>query len=228
MPAESGRPAAPALDRTAHYLLTASAGSVNAVGFLALGGVFTSVMTANLALLGLGLGSGHPGTARLAALAIVAYVLGVVVGGKTVLGRGRRGTGGLRAALLVECLLLWGGWIVWLSAGGAPEGASRAVLLAASSLAMGCQNGAVRVVTGGAETTAYMTGAITGLVTRTLRTGRFDRHVGLIIVLIPAGAALGGLAVRWARLGAPAVAAALVTIAWAAVARGAGTGHDAP
>lgn len=222
MPADRGHTSAPALDRTAQYLLTAAAGCVNAVGFLVLGGVFTSVMTANLALLGLGIGGGHPGTARLAALAIVAYVVGVVVGSKAAavgLGRRRHRTGGVRAALLAECVLLWGVWIFWLGVGGEPGAAQRAALLAASSLAMGCQNGGVRVVTGGAETTAYMTGAITGLVAQAVQRGTFDRHVGLIVALIPVGAALGGLAVRWARLGAPAISAALVTAALLAVVR---------
>lgn len=221
MPAERGHTSAPGLDRTAQYLLTAAAGCVNAVGFLVLGGVFTSVMTANLALLGLGLGGGHPGTVRLAALAIVAYVIGVVLGSKAAVGFGRRPhrAGGVRAALLAECVLLWGVWIFWLSVGGEPGAAQRATLLAASSLAMGCQNGGVRIVTGGAETTAYMTGALTGLVAETVRARTFDRHVALTVVLIPVGAALGGFAVHWARLGAPAMAAALVTAAALVVAR---------
>ncbi|MEW2164858.1 YoaK family protein [Streptomyces sp. NPDC007084] len=221
MPAERGHTSAPALDRTAQYLLTAAAGCVNAVGFLVLGGVFTSVMTANLALLGLGLGGGHPGTARLAALTIVAYVTGVVLGGRAAAGIGRepRRTGGLRAALVAECALLWAVWVFWVSVGGEPGAAQRATLLAASSLAMGCQNGGVRVVTGGAETTAYMTGALTGLVAEGVRTRRLDRHIALTVVLIPVGAALGGFAVRWARLAAPALAAVLVTLALLAVVR---------
>ncbi|MFE9809940.1 YoaK family protein [Streptomyces sp. NPDC005548] len=223
MPADRGHTSAPALDRTAQYLLTAAAGCVNAVGFLVLGGVFTSVMTANLALLGLGLGGGHPGTARLAALAIVAYVVGVLVGSRAAVGFGRRRhrIGGVRAALMAECVLLWGVWIFWLGVGGEPGAAQRAALLAASSLAMGCQNGGVRVLTGGAETTAYMTGAITGLVAEAVQRRTFDRHVALIVALIPVGAALGGLAVRWARLGAPAISAVLVTAALMAVVRAA-------
>ncbi|GGX76239.1 hypothetical protein GCM10010515_49910 [Streptomyces fructofermentans] len=201
-------------------LLTTAAGCVNAVGYLALGGVFTSVMTANSALLGLALAGGYPAVAHLAALAIVAYLVGVALGSKAALGSRQRPPG-MRGALVAEAVVLWAVWVFWLAVGGEPGSAQQATLLAGGSLAMGCQSGGVRIVTGGAQTTAYMTGAITGVVSELVANKQFQKHVALIVVLIPVGAALGGLAIRWARLAAPAIPALLVTAALVVVSRAA-------
>lgn len=210
---------APGLETRAQMLLTVASGCVNAVGYLTLGGVFTSVMTANSALLGLALGSGSLAVVRLAALAIAAYLGGVALGSKAAVGFGSRRGLGVRGALAGECAVLWSVWAYWLAVAGEPGHVEQAVLLAASSLAMGCQSGGVRVSAGGAVTTAYMTGAMTGVVAEAVAHKRFKKHVALIVVLLPAGAALGGLAVRFARLAAPALPALLVSAAIFLVAR---------
>ncbi len=217
MAGSGDRPADPGLGTKSQVLLTTAAGCVNAIGFLTLGGVFTSVMTANSALLGLALGNGDPAMAKLAGVAIVAYLAGAVLGGSAAARSGRGVRSGMRGALAVECVVLSAVWAFWLVVDGRPQAVEKAVLLAASCLAMGCQSGGVRVASGGALTTAYMTGAMTGVVTDFVTRRRFDRHVALIVLLLPVGAAIGGLTVRWARLAAPAVPVLLVAAALAVV-----------
>ncbi|MEV7990968.1 YoaK family protein [Streptomyces sp. NPDC086077] len=212
------------LDLTGQVLLTTTAGCVNTVGYLALGGVFTSVMTANLALLGLASGVGDPSVARLAALAILAYWAGTAVGSKVAVSSFRRRPDamGLKGALAVETLVLWSVSVTWMIVDGEPGSVQRAVLLAASALAMGCQGGGVRVATRGAASTSYLTGAMTSVIAELVQNRRFDRNVALIIVCMPVGAALGGMAIRWARLTAPGIAALLATVALLLVARRSG------
>ncbi|MFJ8006790.1 DUF1275 family protein [Streptomyces fagopyri] len=199
--------------RTAQFLLTLASGAVNAVSFLALGGVFTSVMTANSALLGLALGNGHLSLANLAALAIAAYLVGAAAGSWITAASGPAPLTGVAGALLAESALLWALFAAWLFLDGAPGTTARGALLAVGATAMGCQSGSVRVVAGSSVTTAYITGALTGLVAQATVERKLQRHNALVILLLPVGAAVGGAAVRWARLLAPAIPAVLVTAA---------------
>ncbi|WP_393072411.1 YoaK family protein [Streptomyces sp. LN704] len=199
--------------RTAQFLLTLASGAVNAISFLALGGVFTSVMTANSALLGLALGNGHLSLANLAALAIAAYLVGAAAGSWITAATGRVPLTGVAGALLAESVLLWAVFACWLLLGGAPGTTARGVLLAVGAVSMGCQSSSVRVVAGSSVTTAYITGALTGLVAQATVERKLQGHNALVILLLPVGAALGGAAVRWAHLLAPAIPAVLVTAA---------------
>ncbi|MFJ4467844.1 YoaK family protein [Streptomyces sp. NPDC089424] len=212
------------LDLAGQALLTMTAGCVNTVGYLALGGVFTSVMTANLALLGLASGVGDPSVARLAAVAILAYWAGSAVGSKVAVSslRRRPDAVGLKGALAVEILVLWSVSAIWMTVDGRPGSVQQALLLAASALAMGCQGGGVRAATSGATSTSYLTGAMTGVIAELVQNRRFDARVTLIIVCMPVGAALGGLAIRWARFAAPGIAALLATVVLLLVVRRSG------
>ncbi|MGW2031787.1 DUF1275 family protein [Streptomyces sp. NPDC001356] len=215
---------APSLDRSpwpgrsgvTRHLLTLAAGAANAFGFLALDGVFTSVVTANSALLGLHLGDAHLAAARLVAVALLGYVVGAAAGAVVAAGRGRLRGRGIRGGLFLEALLLWlvvCGWLGWHMA---PHGAARTLLLFLTALAMGCQNGSVRVTAGSEVTTAYLTGLLTSTVTAFATRGRLrTRSVGIVAALI-AGAAVEGAVHRWLRPGAPLVPALLVTAALAA------------
>jgi uncharacterized membrane protein YoaK (UPF0700 family) len=195
-------------------LLTLAAGAANAFGFFALGGVFTSVVTANSALLGLR--NAHLAAARLVAVALLGYVVGAVVGGLVAAGRGRlRGTG-IRGGLLLEALLLWlvvGGWLYWYMA---PHGAARALLLFLMAAAMGCQNGSVRVTAGSEMTTAYLTGLFTATITAFAIEGRLQARSLVVVASLIAGAVVDGAVCRWLRPAAPFVPALLVTVALAA------------
>ncbi|WP_237554725.1 YoaK family protein [Streptomyces sp. SID4948] len=195
-------------------LLTMAAGAVNAIGFVALGGVFTSVMTANMGLLGLAAGSGRAGLAGHSLVAIAGFVAGVPIGGR--LAATRRGRpAGVRAALAVELVILCGITAGWASQGGRPDGTARLVLLAAAALAMGCQSGTIHVAAPAGVSTTYLTGSLTSVLRELATSGVFRARTALVVVMLPLGALFGGLAVSRAREAAPAVPAALVLAALA-------------
>ncbi len=58
-------------------ILAATAGATDAISFLALGGVFSSVMTANLVLLGLGAGQQNGPLTLRAGAALTGYIVGL-------------------------------------------------------------------------------------------------------------------------------------------------------
>ncbi|GGM22654.1 hypothetical protein GCM10010129_78720 [Streptomyces fumigatiscleroticus] len=92
--------------RTVRCLLL-TAGAANAFGFLALGGVFTSVVTADTALLGLHPGGGTFAAAGPVAVALLGHCAGAAAGSLVSGGRGRLPAGGVRAGLALESTLLW-------------------------------------------------------------------------------------------------------------------------
>ena len=61
-------------------VLTFVTGSADAMGFLALGGAFSSVMTGNMVLLGLSVGRADGELAVTSAAAIGSFIVGVLVG----------------------------------------------------------------------------------------------------------------------------------------------------
>nr|WP_282189879.1 DUF1275 family protein [Streptomyces sp. RPA4-2] len=119
-------------------------GAGDAISFLALGGVFTSVMTANLALLGLAVGSrdlilrGHthwwpsaePSAARLS----------LPDRHRKERHTGRRGSSRPGPRVVGPRWLL----VCWMATSGMSESGTRIGLLASAALAMGCQGGLVR------------------------------------------------------------------------------------
>ncbi|MFK4148429.1 DUF1275 family protein [Streptomyces sp. NPDC004065] len=207
-------------------LMTAAAGAVDAVSYLMWGGVFTSVMTANSALLGVGLGQQRPALAALAAMAIAAYLLGVAAGSGLAAARRPRWAAGITGPLTVECLALWGVAASWLATDGAPGTAVRTALQAVAAWTMGCQSGAVRVVLGSRVTTAYMTGAMTGVVVDLTVNRRLQRRTTVVLLLLVAGALAAGAAARWVPVAAPALPAALITAALATTAARSPAGAD--
>ncbi|WP_445070194.1 YoaK family protein [Streptomyces violaceoruber] len=201
-------------DTWAARLLTFSAGAVNAWGFLALGGVFTSVVTANSALTGVGLGGADPRLGALAAVAVLCYVLGAAGAGWAA-GHAQRG-GRLRPVdfLLLELVLLWAVVAWWLAAGGDPSGGERTAMLGILAAAMGCQNAGVRVAMGAQVPTAYLTGLLTGAVTDAVTSGRVQWPALVTTALLILGAAAAALLERLLPGAAPLLPALLVTAAW--------------
>src|ERR1700728_3039841 len=62
-------------------VLALTSGAIDAVTFVRLGNVFSSVITGNLALLGLAVGEHHSALAVSSGLALAAYAVGVLAGG---------------------------------------------------------------------------------------------------------------------------------------------------
>lgn len=88
---------------TMGVLLTACAGFVDAIGYIALGGLFASFMSGASVSLGVGLGDGDLKPVYQGILMVASFLGGVTLG--TVLS-GTAGRGALPAVLFVEALLL--------------------------------------------------------------------------------------------------------------------------
>ncbi|MEU4894063.1 YoaK family protein [Streptomyces sp. NPDC044780] len=188
--------------------LTVATGAMDAMSFLALGGVFTSVMTANLSLLGMSTASPDPARARDSAVAMAGYIAGALLSGRIV--RGPRPVWRARCALAVELVALGGLWAGWATAGGHPVGGRQLGLLAVAALAMGGQSGLVRAIGPPGLSTTYLTGILTGLLVDAARSGKVRRLSAALLGALVVGAAAGGVLVSWAAPAAPALPVALV------------------
>lgn len=148
-------------------LLTGAAGNIDAVGYLALGRIFTANMTGNTVLLGLHLGQEQGAAALRAVIALVGFGVGLAIG-----------------ALVVERARSKEAWPPAVTAAFAIEAAMLAVLavgmhltatlrdvieaqalIAVSAIAMGIQSAAVRRLNVPGIATTYVTGTLTSAVT---------------------------------------------------------------
>jgi uncharacterized membrane protein YoaK (UPF0700 family) len=221
-------------------LLAMTSGALDAVGFLGLGGVFASVMTGNLVLLGLSGGTRDRSLAVHAAVAIGCYVAGVAVGTRVVRAQlvdgvdhpsgGRSWSRGLQWVVAVELVLVIAFAVGWELARSKPATPAQLVLIGLAATAMGLQGAAIRASTGAGTSTTYLTGTLTGVVA-TLVAGRPLREEweGVAIILAAlAGALLAGTALTERSGLAPVVP--LVALAGALVVARTlvGTGHVPP
>ena len=185
-------------------MLTLTTGALDAVTFVRLGNVFSSVITGNLALLGVAAGQHDTTLALNAGLALAGYAAGVLAGA-AVAGTPQPGQPPwpvqVTRALAAEFGVLIAFSILWLTAGGHPAGASRLTLLMLAAAAMGLQSTAVRRL--GQMSTTYLTSTLTGILTAlALRRWPEDwqRSTGILVMAVT-GAALGALAAtqspRW-------------------------------
>jgi uncharacterized membrane protein YoaK (UPF0700 family) len=193
--------------------LAVTTGGMDAIGFIALGGVFASVMTGNLVLAGVSIGRRNGSLAAHVGVALAGYIVGVVVGvvvaGRPVSGRDtwpQRMT----AALAVELALIAGLTVGWELVDGHPAGGTQLALLALAALAMGIQSAAVRSLADPGLSSTYLTGTLTGLVSAVAAGEGLSgqrRNIAVIVAVI-VGAAAGGALVVEAPRAAPAVALA--------------------
>lgn len=195
-------------------VLALTTGALDAVTYLRLGKVFSSVITGNMALLGVAAGQRAAGLALNGGLALAGYGAGVLIGG-AVSGTPRQGQPvwprRSTATLALELLALAGFSGGWLATGGHPSGGSRLALLAVAAAGMGMQSTAVRRL--GQMSTTYLTSTLTGvleaLAIRRLPS-QWQRSTGVLAAFI-VGAVLGALAASQAPAAVPA--AVLVPLA---------------
>jgi len=178
-------------------LLTVVTGMTDAVGFVRLGGVFTSVMTGNMVLLGIAAARRTAPLALHTGVAFVGYVAGSIAGASIA----RRpepsdGTWPARVttALLAEIALFAAFAGGFEAAHGKPTGVAAAALLSCNAAALGIQSSAVlRFGVSGLSST-YLTGTLTnllaGLVHSPRGAWRGGRNLALLAGLV-VGAALG-------------------------------------
>jgi len=177
-------------------LLTITAGAVNAVSFIALGKVFSSVITGNMVLLGVAATTGNSGAAIHGGVALAGYSAGVLAGAP-IAARGGEEHGGtwpasVTATLAAELVVLAAFCGAWEATGGHPHGGTQLTLLVLLAAAMGMQSAAVRRL--GQMSSTYLTSTLTAvlasLASRKAPEG-LARSVGSLIVIV-AGAVAGG------------------------------------
>jgi uncharacterized membrane protein YoaK (UPF0700 family) len=178
-------------------VLALTTGAVDAVTYVRVGRVFSSVITGNLALLGIAAGQHEGSLAVNGGLALTGYGLGVLVG-RAVVGENpddqRIWPWRSTLALIVELLALAGFSAGWLATSGSPAGGAQLTMIAVAAASMGMQSTAVRQL--GKMSTTYLTSTLTGLV-EALAIHRWPREwrrsAGLLLALA-IGAALGASA----------------------------------
>jgi len=178
--------------------LTLVSGATDAVGFTRLGGVFTSVMTGNMVLLGISAGRRDGSLAIHTGVAFLCYVAGTLLGGR-IAGRPRPDQAlwprEVTIALYVELAVFAIFTVVWEATGAAPGTTAALCLLGVNAVALGMQSGAVlRFGVNGLSTT-YLTGTLTTVIA-SLSSGRSTKVSGrsvAVLCALVAGAALGAV-----------------------------------
>jgi uncharacterized membrane protein YoaK (UPF0700 family) len=148
-------------------LLTFVTGSADAMGFLALGGAFSSVMTGNMVLFGLAAGRADGALALTSGLAILSFAVGVLVGAR-VAGVARSDDpvwpGRVTVALLLELTVFTAYAVVWeLTLDHRGGGVGLAMLLV-SAVALGIQSSAIQRFGVSGLSSTYLTGTLTSLI----------------------------------------------------------------
>lgn len=177
-------------------VLTLTTGTLDAVTFVRLGKVFSSVITGNLALLGIAAGQQSGSLALNAGLSLAGYAVGVAVA-SLIAGTPEQGQPTwpphVTRALAAETAVLAAFSGEWLADGADPAGASRIALLILAGAAMGMQSATIRRL--GQMSTTYLTSTLTAMITDlTLRRRPADgsRSTGILLAFV-IGAAVGTL-----------------------------------
>jgi uncharacterized membrane protein YoaK (UPF0700 family) len=190
--------------------LTVVTGATDAIAFSRLGGVFTSVMTGNIVLLGVGIGHHQTNTLVHAGLAVLFFIAGSMVGA-SICGRRQPDDGvwpaRLNRALIVEFGLFIAVALVWWFATIAPSGDLATILVGALALALGLQSSAVLRLNVTGLSTTYFTGTLTTLMHSLITTRRLKgsgRSLCSLLALV-GGATLGTLLAYYAHPLAPLI-----------------------
>jgi uncharacterized membrane protein YoaK (UPF0700 family) len=191
-------------------LLAVHSGATDAIGFLALGGAFTSVMTGNLVLGGVGLATGNHELLLLTASAIVCFAAGCAAG---VVLAGSPATGDsvwprpVTLALLVQLSITLGYACAWWVLDAAPGQGASLLLLLANAIGLGIQSSAVQRFGVSGLSTTYLTGTLTTTVIALVGQRRLagaGTRLGILAALV-LGAVAGALLVVHIPMLAPAL-----------------------
>jgi uncharacterized membrane protein YoaK (UPF0700 family) len=125
------------------YLITAICGLVDAVCFLALGGVFAEIMTGNFMFLAFSIGTGHDVEAiSKFIIPIAAFIIGAIVGGRLL--HGPDTAKEKRVGFIVEYGLLVVATLIAIIGSPHANNISGQLIVALLALAMGLQNALIR------------------------------------------------------------------------------------
>src|SRR6476619_1566713 len=191
--------------------LAAASGATDAIGYLALGNVFTSAMTGNLALLGIALAHRDGERIGRVLVSLVCYMVGAAIGARVA----RSPQPGdpvwppaITRALAIEAVFFVAYAGVWWVVGAGSDIYTKAVLLGIGAIALGIQSSAMqRFGSGLGLNTTFVSGALIKLVGQLATGHRFRdiRHHLLVLVGLVCGCFLGALLVLHAPTFAPAV-----------------------
>jgi uncharacterized membrane protein YoaK (UPF0700 family) len=169
-------------------LLTLTTGAVDVTSFLALGSVFSSVVTGDMVLLGAAAGTGRAELAVHSGVALAGYLAGVLAGAPLA-GRRPHASGtwppSVTVTLAAELVILAAFSAGWELTGTHPSGGAQLALLAVLAAAMGLQAAAVRRL--GQMSTTYLTSTLTSLIAGLATGSKPDgmaRSLGVLATLI--------------------------------------------
>ncbi|WP_406045054.1 DUF1275 domain-containing protein [Micromonospora sp. NBC_00898] len=179
-------------------VLTFLTGSADAVGFLALGGAFSSVMTGNMVLLGLSAGSGHADLALTSGCAIVSFIAGVLAGAHLV-GAAQPDDPvwprQVTRALVLELLVFVAFLVVWEVNPPSRSAHVGLGLLMLSAAGLGIQSSAIQRFGVPGLSSTYLTGTLTSLIAGVAARSpwRSLRPKAHVLLALMSGAAVGAL-----------------------------------
>jgi uncharacterized membrane protein YoaK (UPF0700 family) len=145
------------------FSLTVVTGLVDAFSYLTLGHVFVANMTGNVVFLGFALAGASGFSLAASLVALGAFALGALWGGRLGVRLGARRTGLLAAGVLAEAVLVAASLIVAASSGAPGSGVARYTLIILLGLTMGGQNAVARKLAVPDFTTTVLTLTITGI-----------------------------------------------------------------
>jgi uncharacterized membrane protein YoaK (UPF0700 family) len=201
-PAPTGPPAtgrqAGVLLRTL-LLLTAVTGIVDAVSYLILGHVFVANMTGNVVFLGFALAGAKQLSIAASLVALGAFLLGAVVGGRLGLRLGAHRGRLLAAGIGITTTLVTAALLVSAFPSRPLSAAPRYALIVLLALGMGVQNATARRLAVPDATTTVLTLTLTGLAADSSLAGGANprpwRRITAVLAMF-AGALAGGLLIR--------------------------------
>jgi len=176
-------------------LLTLVTGSIDAIGFTRLGGVFTSVMTGNMVLLGVAAGKGDVSLALHTGIAFFGFVAGSLIGAR-VAGHAHKNDvlwpRSILKALVLELVVLCVFATWWELVSATPVGGAEYAMLGVNAVALGVQSAAtLRFGISGLSTT-YLTGTLTQfLASVAKRKDPISGRSAFVLLALIVGAGLG-------------------------------------
>lgn len=207
---------APPLDRGAAQrgrlvvVLAVTSGATDAIGFLALGSAFTSVMTGNMVLLGVGAADRDLGLLLSCAVAIASFVLGAAIGAR-VAGSPVQGDSvwprAVSTALWIELGLFATFATMWWVLDSTSRGTWLLPMLALNAAALGLQSSAIQRFGVSGLSTTYLTGTLTTVVSKLISGHKLRTVAGSLAILgaLIVGAGIGTVLVELAPVAVPAV-----------------------
>lgn len=203
-------------------VLALTSGATDAIGFLALGSAFTSVMTGNMVLLGVGTAARDTALILSCVVAILSFVLGAAVGAR-VAGAPSNGDSmwprPVTIALYIELILFaaFAGLWWWLDA--APSADWLFALLGLNAAALGIQSSAIQRFGVSGLSTTYLTGTLTTVVGKLIGGHglRAVAHSLTILLGLIMGAGIGTILVELAPVAVPTIQLATLATVLASV-----------